>query len=121
MRRGTYSDGLRVLGAETNRALLIRVKNAAELARSQGALASFAQALAPATIEAKVYSELSRQIGTALRDKHVDAEIEIVEPSKFVGAGNGHIGRDLGLMLGGGGLLAVGGWLAAKWWRKRKK
>jgi hypothetical protein len=120
MRWRNYRNGLSTIGAETNQALLIRVKNAAELARSQGAVASFAQALAPATIEARVYSEMAKKIGASLRDQHVDAEIEIVEPSKFRGAGNGHIGRDLGLVLGGGGLLAIGGWLAAKWWKRKK-
>jgi hypothetical protein len=79
----------------TNRAILIRVRNAAELARSQGALASLAQTLVPATIEAKVYDEMAKKLQDSLKSNNVDAEITIVEPKKFQSATNGHVGHDI--------------------------
>lgn len=92
--------------SDTNRAVLIKVKNAAELARSQGALASFAQALAPATIEAKVYSTLAAKLAEALKKENVDAEITVVEPKGYVAADGKHIASDIGWALGGAGVLA---------------
>lgn len=106
--RQTYIEGLDIIGAdqETNRAILIRVKNAAELARSQGAIASFSQALAPATIEGKVYSEMAKELQKSLREKNVDADVSIVEPSKWKPAGTDHVWTDIGFAIGGAGLLA---------------
>lgn len=78
----------------TNRAILIRVRNAAELARSQGAVATIAQAIVPATIEAKVYEEMAKKLQESLKANNVDAEITVVEPSKFKSATNGHLAQD---------------------------
>ena len=100
----TYSHGLDALGADTNRAILIRVKNAGELARSQGGVASLAQSLAPATIEGKVYDTLRDKLFKSLQEQHVDAEVTGVEPKGFVQADGKHSWTDVGV-----GLLAAGG------------
>src|SRR4051812_37418078 len=62
----------------TDQAILIRVKNAGQLARSQGAVASLAQSVAPETIEAKVYDEMRKKLSSSLKDQGVDAEVSIV-------------------------------------------
>jgi hypothetical protein len=95
--------------AETNRAVLIRIKNAADLARSQGALASMAQTLAPATIEARVYDELAKQLGKALADKRVEADVQVIDApqSNWRPAGGTHLWTDIALALGGLGVLAI--------------
>lgn len=108
-----YEAGLDVLGAdaskqETNRAILIQVHNAAQLARSQGAIASIAQALAPATIEAKVYDEMKKKFIASLKDQNVDADVSIVDPANWKPAdGWSHIWVDLGFAVGGAGLLML--------------
>jgi hypothetical protein len=101
------TDDLTVGGdSDTNRAILIKVKNAAELARSQGAIASFAQALAPATIEGKVYATMRDKLAESLKKENVDAEVTIVEPKGYVAADGKHIASDIGWALGGAGVLA---------------
>lgn len=86
-----------IMGAEpaTSRAILIRVRNAAELARSQGAVATIAQALVPGTIEAKVYDTMAQKLKESLKANNVDAEISIVEPNKFKSADGKHIAQDV--------------------------
>lgn len=96
---------------ETNRAILIRVKNAGELARSQGAVAALAQSIAPATIEGKVYAEMAKKLADSLKAQHVDADVTIVEPKGFVQADGKHIWSDVGLAIGGAGILAMLGYL----------
>lgn len=91
----------------TNQGILIKVKNAAELARSQGALASFASAIAPATIEAQVYKAVAQKLADALRDNNVDADVSVVEPAKFQPADGKHIATDLVI-----GAAAIGGIIA---------
>jgi hypothetical protein len=107
--RRTYIIGLDVLGTdqETNRALLIRVRNTAELARSQGSVASLAQALAPATVEAKVYSSMASELRKSLKDKNVDADVSVVEPKAWQPADGKHVWSDVGLGLGIAGVLAL--------------
>lgn len=97
------------IGADTNRGVLIRIKNAGDLARSQGHLASLAQALAPSMIEAKVYDELAKQLKSSLKDKNVDADVTVVEPGAFATADGKHIARDIGIgLLAAGGVITVG-------------
>ncbi len=105
----SYVLGREVLGAgtETSHALLVRVKNAADLARSQGAVAALAQAIAPATIETKVYEEMGKQILDALRQKNVDAEVTVVDPAGWKPANGAHLWTDVGFMLGGGAIVAL--------------
>lgn len=105
----TYLHGLDVLGAEpeTNRAILIRVKNAGEVARSQGTLATIAQSLAPATIEAKVYDEMAKQLQQKLKDQHVDAEVTVVEPKGMQPADGKHVWQDVAIGLGLVGVVAL--------------
>jgi hypothetical protein len=74
----------------TPQAILIQVKNAAELARSQGAVASLAQSIAPETIEAKVYSAMAEKLADSLKKEHVDATITIVNPVGYESAGGIH-------------------------------
>lgn len=92
----------------TNRAILIRVKNADALARSQGSVAAFAQGIAPATIEAKVYAEIQKKLSDSLRAQNVDAEVSVVEPNAFrLADGSSHIATDIGFAIGGAGVLAI--------------
>lgn len=101
-----------IVGADptTSRAILIRVRNAAELARSQGAVATIAQALVPATIEAKVYDTVAQKLRDSLKTNNVDAEVTIVEPSKFTAADGKHIAQDV--VIGAVTVSAVVGLLA---------
>lgn len=100
-----------ILGAaaasSTNRALLIKINNPAELARSQGSLAAFVQTLAPSTIEAKIYDTLASKLRDALSAQNVDASITVVEPKAFTSAGSGHVARDVGIAVAGVGGLAL--------------
>ena len=109
MRARNYIAGLDVLGAdqETNRAILIRVRNAGELARSQGAVASLAQSLAPATVEGRVYGEMAKQLSQSLKAKNIDADVSVVEPSMWKPAGSSHVWIDVGFAVGGAGLFAL--------------
>jgi len=111
--RQAYIDGLDILGAvgaqgqETNRAILIRVNNAAQLARSQGSIASLAQTIAPATIEGKVYDEIAKKISEALKKEHVDATVNVAEPVGWKSADGKQVWSDVGLALGGVGIIAL--------------
>jgi len=107
MRMNTYRRGLDAIGQLTNRAILIRVKNAGELARSQGALASLVQSIAPATIEGKVYDEMVKKLSASLKENNVDADIRVVEPTGFQTADGKHIATDIVL-----GAAAIGGIIA---------
>lgn len=117
MSKNLYLAGLNVLGTphaifqrtrfgtdETQRAILIQVRNAAQLARSQGTLASLAQAVAPATIENKVNAQISSEISSALKAKGVDASVTIVDPVGFKPANGAHIAADIAI-----GLTTFGG------------
>lgn len=101
-------------GTTTNHAVLIRVKNAAELARAQGAVASLAQAIAPASIEAKVYDTIASEIKSSLKEKGVDADVSVVDPKNYASAGWDHLGTDLGMAIGGAGVAALIFWLATR-------
>ena len=100
------------LGPETDRAVLIKLKDPGALARSQGAAGAFAQGIAPAFIESKVYSGLAEQLGEALRAKNIDADISVVQPGTWKPADNGHIAQDLAYVIGGAGIAAFFCWLA---------
>ena len=94
--------------ADSNHCILIRIKNAAELARSQGAVASFAQGMLPAWAETQVYETAVDKLKTALADEHVDADISIVEPKMFQPAnGASTIGSDLAYGIGLFGFVAL--------------
>lgn len=71
------------------RGLLIRVHNPAQLARKQGGVAALAQALAPETVEEKIYSEMAGRLKQALRNEGVDASVSIVDPANFQGSSGG--------------------------------
>jgi hypothetical protein len=95
-----------VFGADqaTNRAILIRVRNAAELARSQGALGTLAAALVPGTVEAKVYDEMKAKLVESLKANNVDADVSVVEPKNFKSPTNSHLAHDAVV-----GAVAIGG------------
>ncbi len=95
----------------TNRAILIKLNSPGALARGQGATAAFAESLAPAFIEARVYDEVASQLKGALADQNVDADVSVVEPTKFASAGMSYVGSDLAYLLGGAGVLGVAYWL----------
>lgn len=111
MRSRAYSYGLDVLGAEDGfapgRGVLIQVHNSAQLARSQGAIASVAQALAPETIDAKVLDQIKSELAKALKEKGVDAVVTVVDPASFRPADGSHIWVDVAAGVGGAGVLIV--------------
>lgn len=94
-------------GEKQTLAILVRVKNAAELARSQGAMASLAQALAPATIEAKVYSQIAAELQAGLAAQNVLATVTPVEPTAWKPAVGSMIWQDAAIGLGLVGLVAI--------------
>lgn len=96
---------------ETNRAILIKLLSPGALARGQGATAAFAESLAPAFVEARVYDEVASQLKGALADQNVEADISIVEPTKFASAGMSYIGSDLAYLMGGAGVVGALYWL----------
>lgn len=114
MRVGEWTsfDHFDGLGPETDRAVLIKLKDPGALARSQGAAGAFAQGIAPAFIETKVYSGLADQLGEALKAKNIDADISVVQPSLWAPAGNGYIAQDLAYVIGGAGIASFFCWLA---------
>ncbi len=94
--------------AETNRALLLRFKDPGAVARSQGgSVASFANAIAPGTIEAEVYNRAVPEVVKSLQSKGIEAEVTVVEPRSFLAAGNSHIAADLGFAIGGAGVVGL--------------
>lgn len=103
-----------VLGAETNKALLVRLTDPAALARAQGALAALAAGAAPATIEGKVYEGFRDEIKKSLQTKGIGAEVSIVEPRAFsLSTGGRGIATDIGLAIGGAGVVGILWWLFA--------
>ena len=74
-----YRTGQEVLGAGTGRAILIKVRDPAALARREGgAMASLIDKLAPDTLEAKIYDEMQKRIRMDFAQGGVDAEVAIV-------------------------------------------
>lgn len=111
-----------IFGAErtTNRAIIIRLKNPAAVARQQGALASFAASLAPATTESEVYSRLAGELRKELKSQHVDADVIVAEPEGWqLATKSSPIGWDLGYILGGVGVFGVLVWIVTKGKGKR--
>lgn len=99
-------------------AVLIRVNNVANVVQQQGQLASLAQALAPQTIESKVYATLADKLKTSLADQGVDADVSVVNPAGYAPAKSDLV-RDvfvgvLGATVFAGITYGVGRW------RKRK-
>lgn len=115
-----YSDGLEVLGcncapstddvlgAASNRAVLIQIKNLPAVVKAQGgALGSLAQSLVPDTIEAKVYDTVASQLVSKFKEQGVDADVKVVTPTGYQPAGGSPIWMPLALGLGGFGVLAT--------------
>ncbi len=72
--------------AQRGNAVLIRINNAAEVVKREGQLASLAQALAPSTIESKLYSTLASKLKASLADSGVDADVHVVNPAGYAPA-----------------------------------
>jgi hypothetical protein len=96
-----------IIGADTNNGILVRLRDPGAVARSQGAMASLAATVAPATIEAKVYAEVARQLKSKLAAQGIDVDVQVVEPTAFKSTGGSHIATDIGFAIGGAGVLAV--------------
>jgi len=104
--------------AQRGNAVLIRVNNIANVVQQQGQLAALAQALAPSTIESKVYSTLASKLKASLADSGVDADVSVVNPSGYAPA-KSDILRDV--FVGVLGATAFAGIVyGVKRWRKRK-
>lgn len=92
---------------QTNRAILVRVNNTAQLARSQGGIATAAQRIAPATVEARVYDEVAKSLRQAFKDQNVDADVELVEPSGWSPATASFVWSDIAAGVGLIGVTAL--------------
>lgn len=104
--RNRYTD---VFGAEpdSDHAILIKIKNAGELARSQGFVATLAQAALPSTIETQVYKKVIDELRGALSSKNVDVDVKMVDPAAWRPAGSTHLWQDIGIAIGGAGVLTI--------------
>jgi len=100
-----------VIGQETNRALLVKLKDPGALARSQGSVAALAQGIAPATIEATVYTTAAGEVQKALAARGIPSEVSVVEPGQFRPAGSSHVAQDIGFAIGGMGIVGLLWWL----------
>ena len=99
---------LELLGAQPARGILIKVRNAQQLAAAQGGAAgAVAATLVPETIESVVLDKMVTQFKGALRTQGVDAEVSIVsaDPHRPVTSGYG-AGVVTGLGLAGLGWAA---------------
>jgi hypothetical protein len=99
-------------------AVLVRVNNVADVVQQQGQLASLARALAPQTIEAKVYSTLAAKLKASLAEAGVDADVNVVNPAGYVPAKSDLV-RDVFVGVLGATVFA-GITYGVKRWRKRK-
>jgi hypothetical protein len=84
--------GLDILGASyfpshaigattTQRVIVVDIKDPTAVAKKQGALASLASSILPEFVNDKVYDEVAKQLGPALKDKGVDADVKVVDAS----------------------------------------
>jgi hypothetical protein len=121
-----HSLGLDVLGAAmpfatrsaTNRAVLIRVKNMSQVVAAQGGkMGSLFYASMPDTIEAEAYKKMADQVAAGMKEKGVDAEVMVVEPSGFTSAASNPIWEKLAIGLMLVDVVALG-WKGWKWSRK---
>lgn len=89
----------------TQQALLIKVKNAIDLAKAQGKVAAAAANFAPATIEGQVYSTMKTSLADALKGQGVDADISIVVPGQYAPAAPSLVTK---IAFAAGGAAAIG-------------
>lgn len=93
---------------ETNRAILIRLNDPAEIARRDGTTAAIAQTLAPATVEARVFDDLAVKLRDSLKGYHVDADVSVVEPTSWTTASTSkHLWQDIAIGIGAVGVAAL--------------
>lgn len=90
------------------RALLVRVRDVPALVRAQGGAAGgFAAQLAPQTMENLVYGKMKDEFAEKLKEKGVDADVQVVASAGFVPAGSSPIWKPLAFGLGAGLLYMV--------------
>ena len=107
-------------GPETDRAILIKLKDPNALARSQGSAATFAQAVAPAYVEGRVFDGFKQQLVESFKAKGIDADVSVVSPAQWKPAGQDHLLGDLGYALGGAGVIGIIWWLLSMTPRHKK-
>ena len=107
-----------ILGADpSGRAVLIRVIDVPSVVKAKGGGAgSLAIALAPQTIEHKVYTDMAAQIRQGLAKEGVLADVQVVSPLGFQPVGSSPIWRGVAIGLGA---LTAGfiGWKLVSWKR----
>ncbi len=141
--RNSYQTGLLVLGADdasvygrsaaagsaagakagiAPRAILIRVLNGPELAKKQGAVATFAQSLAPDTIDKTIYNTMRDKLLSGFKDQGVSADVTVVDGVNLqpVGVKAGAIARDVVIGLAVAGIVE-GIIHGVHWYRGRNK
>lgn len=117
-----YLHGLDILGAETNRAVMVRIKNVAEVVRDQGGAAgAIAQQFAPVTIENEVYKKIAEEFARGLKAKNIDAVVTVVDaPSPdWKPVKGSRVVQYTAIGVGGAGLLGLGAWLFMRMRRSR--
>lgn len=98
---------LELLGAEP-RGILIKVRNAPQLAAAQGGAAgAVAATLVPETIENVVLDKMAEQFRSQLRQKGVDADVQVVAANLRPPVRSFGTGVALGLGIAG---LSWAGW-----------
>ena len=108
-----HRRGIDILGASSSRAILIRVKNAKEVAAKQSALASIASSLVPSTVEARVYDEMAARFRSDLASNGVDADVSVIADASASAAGDDDRRALLkGVAIGAGGAGIV--WLVGR-------
>jgi|SRR5579859_6076188 len=107
-------DAFDLIGAEPpTRGVLIKVKNVGQLAATQGgAPGALAAALVPETIEGVVLDKMVQQFRSNLKDKGVDADVQVVSTTMPPARSGLREGVVLGVV--GAGVGAGLGWVA---WR----
>lgn len=95
-----------VIGSgNSSRAILLRVRNVPQLVAAQSKAGAFLQQLAPDTIEAQVYSTIKDELSSAMKEKGVDADVQIVSGSGYSPAPDSSLLTTVLVGLGG---VAVG-------------
>lgn len=66
-----------VLGADDS-VVVIKIKDAVNLAKSQGGVASLAAMFVPSTVGSEVYRKVASELSSALKAKNVNAEVSVL-------------------------------------------
>lgn len=103
--------------SQPQRALMIRVRNVAQLAAKQGGkVGELLAQHAPNTLDSEVYSKMSKQFSAELQKQGVQADVQVVDTANMRFETSSPIWKytSIGLL----GLLGVGAcWKTYKWAR----